>query len=75
MEGRNQVDWEKEYPETTEMIKRSFKEDYVQGFFKFFDKDKKERQRYAVRVHVPGTPSLWRPSSTWMNISFRRNSR
>ena len=27
VEGRNQVEWEKEYPETTEMIKRSFKED------------------------------------------------
>ena len=24
VEGRNQVDWEQEYPETTEMIKRSF---------------------------------------------------
>ena len=58
VEGRNQLDWEKEYPETTEMIKRSFKEDYVQGFFKFFDKDKKERQRYSVRVHVPGTPFI-----------------
>jgi class 3 adenylate cyclase/HAMP domain-containing protein len=58
VEGRNQVDWEHQYPETTEMIKRSFKEDYVQGFFKFFDKDKKERQRYAVRVHVPGTPFI-----------------
>ena len=58
VEGRNQVDWEQEYPETTEMIKRSFQEDYVQGFFKFFDKDKKERQRYAVRVHVPGTPFI-----------------
>ncbi len=58
VEGRNQLDWEQEYPETTEIIKRSFKEDYVQGFFKFFDKDKKERQRYAVRVHVPGTPFI-----------------
>ncbi len=58
VEGRNQVDWEQEYPETTEMIKRSFQEDHVQGFFKFFDKDKKERQRFAVRVHVPGTPFI-----------------
>jgi class 3 adenylate cyclase/HAMP domain-containing protein len=55
VEGRNQLDWEKEYPETTEMIKRSFKENHVQGFFTFFDKDKKEKKRYAVRVHVPGT--------------------
>jgi class 3 adenylate cyclase/HAMP domain-containing protein len=55
VEGRNQIDWEKEYPETTEMIKRSFKENYVQGFFTFFDKDGKEKKRFAVRVHVPGT--------------------
>ena len=58
VEGRNQLDWEKEYPETTEMIKRSFKEDHVQGYFTFFDKDKKERQRFSVRVHVPGTPFI-----------------
>ena len=55
VEGRNQLDWQKEYPETTEMIKRSFKENHVQGFYTFFDKDKKERQRFSVRVHVPGT--------------------
>jgi class 3 adenylate cyclase/HAMP domain-containing protein len=58
VEGRNQLDWQKEYPETTEMIKRSFKENYVQGFYKFFDKDNKERQRFSVRVHVPGTPFI-----------------
>jgi class 3 adenylate cyclase/HAMP domain-containing protein len=58
VEGRNQLDWEKEYPETTEMIKRSFKENYVQGFYKFFDKDKRQRQRFSVRVHVPGTPFI-----------------
>ena len=58
VEGRNQLDWEKEYPETTEMIKRSFKENYVQGFFTFFDKDQRQRQRFSVRVHVPGTPFI-----------------
>jgi class 3 adenylate cyclase/HAMP domain-containing protein len=58
VEGRNQLDWDKEYPETTEMIKRSFKENHVQGFFTFFDKDKKERKRFSVRVHVPGTPFI-----------------
>jgi class 3 adenylate cyclase/HAMP domain-containing protein len=58
VEGKNQLDWESEYPETTEMIKRSFRENYVQGFFTFFDKDKRQRQRYAVRVHVPGTPFI-----------------
>ena len=58
MEGRNQLELGKQYPETTEMIKRSFKEDNVQGFFTFFDKDGKEKKRFAVRVHVPGTPFI-----------------
>lgn len=58
VEGRNQLDWKDEYPETTALIKRSLTENYVQGFFTFFDKDKKERQRFSVRVHVPGTPFI-----------------
>ena len=58
VEGRNQLDWEKQYPQTTEMIKRSFKENKVSGYFSFFDKEKKERQRYAARIHVPGTPFI-----------------
>jgi class 3 adenylate cyclase/HAMP domain-containing protein len=56
VEGRNQLDWEKRYPETTAMIKRSFQEDRVTGYYNFFDKDNKERRRYAARIHVPGTP-------------------
>ena len=58
VEGRNQLDWEKEYPETTELIKRSFTNNYVKGYFTFFDKNKRERQRFSVRVHVPGTPFI-----------------
>jgi len=58
VEGHNQLDWESEYPETTELIRRSFTEDRVQGYFTFFDKDKRQRQRFSVRVHVPGTPFI-----------------
>jgi class 3 adenylate cyclase len=58
VEGRNQLDWQDEYPETTALIKRSFTENYVSGYFTFFDKEKRERQRYSVRVHVPGTPFI-----------------
>jgi class 3 adenylate cyclase len=58
LEGRNQLDWEKQYPETTEMIKRSFSEDEVSGYFKFFDKAGRERLRYSARLHVPGTPFI-----------------
>jgi len=58
VEGHNQLDWEKDYPQTTGMIKRSFKEDRVAGYYTFFDKDGEERKRYSVRVHVPGTPFI-----------------
>jgi class 3 adenylate cyclase/HAMP domain-containing protein len=58
VEGKNQLDWESDYPETTELIKRSFTENFVQGYFNFFDKDKRQRQRFSVRVHVPGTPFI-----------------
>ncbi|MHB8068065.1 MAG: adenylate/guanylate cyclase domain-containing protein [Desulfobaccales bacterium] len=58
VEGRNQLDWEKQFPQTTEMIKRSFKEGRVTGYYTFFDKDGKERQRFAARIHVPGTPFI-----------------
>jgi class 3 adenylate cyclase/HAMP domain-containing protein len=58
VEGRNQLDWEKEYPETTALIRRSFTTDLVKGYFTFFDKNKRERQRFSVRIHVPGTPFI-----------------
>jgi len=58
VEGRNQLDWQEQYPQTTAMIKRSFKEDRVTGYYTFFDKDNKERRRYSARVHVPGTPFI-----------------
>ncbi len=58
VEGRNQLDWEEKYPETTELVKRSFTEGKVTGYFNFFDKNQKERQRYSARVRVPGTPFI-----------------
>jgi class 3 adenylate cyclase len=58
VEGRNQLDWEKEYPQATAMIKRSFTHNYVKGYFTFFDKNNRERRRFSVRVHVPGTPFI-----------------
>ncbi len=58
VEGRNQLDWRDEYPETTALIKRSFTEESVSGYFTFFDKEKRERKKFSVRVRIPGTPFI-----------------
>jgi class 3 adenylate cyclase len=60
VEGQNQAneEWRRKYPETWELIKRSLSEDNVTGYFNFFDKAGKDRQRYSARVHVPGTPFI-----------------
>ncbi len=58
VEGRNQLDWQQEYPETTELVKRSFTEKSVSGYFTFFDQNKRERQKYSFRMHIPGTPFI-----------------
>ncbi|MCL4502732.1 MAG: HAMP domain-containing protein, partial [Deltaproteobacteria bacterium] len=58
VEGRNQLDWKEEYPETTELVKRSFTKNNVSGYFNFFDQNRRERQKYSARVHVPGTPFI-----------------
>jgi len=58
VEGRNQLDWQAEYPETTELVKRSLTENQVSGYFTFFDKQKRERQKYSARLRIPGTPFI-----------------
>ncbi|MDP3182041.1 MAG: adenylate/guanylate cyclase domain-containing protein [Desulfobaccales bacterium] len=60
VEGQNQakLEWQKEYPETWKLIKRSLTTDNVTGYYTFFDKDGKNRRRFSARVHVPGTPFI-----------------
>ncbi|MEW6386227.1 MAG: adenylate/guanylate cyclase domain-containing protein [Thermodesulfobacteriota bacterium] len=58
VEGRNQLEWQEEYPETTELVRRSFSENNVSGYYTFFDQNNRQRTRYSVRVHVPGTPFI-----------------
>ncbi len=58
VEGRNQLDWQDEYPEATELVKRSFTEPSISGYFTFFDQTRRERQKYSARVRIPGTPFI-----------------
>jgi class 3 adenylate cyclase len=56
VEGKNSLNWQKEYPETQELIRRSLSEERVKGYYTFRDKEGKERRRYAIWLHVNGTP-------------------
>ncbi len=60
VEGQNQAkeEWRQKYPECWELIKRSLTEDNVTGYFTFFDKAGRDRQRFSARVHIPGTPFI-----------------
>jgi class 3 adenylate cyclase len=60
VEGQNQanLEWQEKYPETWELIKQSLTHNYVTGYFTFFDKEGRDRRKFSVRVHVPGTPFI-----------------
>jgi len=56
-EGQNQLTWRGNYPEATDLLKRSLKED-VSGYFTSFDERNKDRKRFSVRLHVQNTPFI-----------------
>ncbi|MHB9074528.1 MAG: adenylate/guanylate cyclase domain-containing protein [Desulfobaccales bacterium] len=56
-EGQNQLTWRGDYPEATDLLRRSLKED-VSGYFTAFDEHNKDRKRFSVRLHVPNTPFI-----------------
>jgi class 3 adenylate cyclase len=60
VEGQNQakLEWREKYPEAWEVIKPSLTQDYVTGYYTFFDKEGRNRRRFSARVHVPGTPFI-----------------
>jgi class 3 adenylate cyclase/HAMP domain-containing protein len=59
IEGKNARDWQPEYQAMQDLLERSFREDKVQGYYTYFDRQKnKERRRYTSRVHIPGTPFI-----------------
>jgi serine phosphatase RsbU (regulator of sigma subunit) len=58
VEGRNQSEWENQYPELAALEKRSYREKRVNGYYYFFDEHQNIRRRYSARVQVPGTPFI-----------------
>ena len=59
VEGRNFREWEKLFPHMWALVKRSFSEKEVKGYYRFFDKNSgKYARKYMVLEQVPNTPFI-----------------
>ncbi len=56
-ERRNQLAFRSDNPDAVALLKRSFTED-ASGYYTSRDQQGNERKRFAVRLHVPGTPFI-----------------
>jgi len=58
VEGRNFAEWNDEFPDMWKLVKRSFTENIVKGYYRFIDRKNRARMKYMVLVQVPGTPFI-----------------
>ena len=57
VEGKNFKEWSARYPGLWELVRRSFTEEKVKGYYTFVGRDsERRRKKYMVLVHVPNTP-------------------
>jgi len=57
VEGQNQLVFRSHHPDAMALLERSFTED-VSGYYTSKDEKQQDRKRFAVRLHVPGTPFI-----------------
>ena len=55
VEGHNYSEWKGKFPRMWELVKRSFHQDLVQGYYTFLDRHNRERLKFLVLRRVPGT--------------------
>ena len=58
VEGRNFAEWADKFPEMWALVKRSFTEKEVRGYYTFIDRHNKTRRKYMVLIQVPDTPLI-----------------
>jgi serine phosphatase RsbU (regulator of sigma subunit) len=56
VQGKNYRDWKGEFPEMWELVKRSFAEPEVQGYYTFLTRTNTVKRKYMVLTQVHGTP-------------------
>jgi len=58
VESRNYSQWKDDYPEMWKLVKSSFTNKKVEGYYEFIDLDNKKRKKFMVLVRVPDTPFI-----------------
>lgn len=58
VEGRNFEEWKVEFPKMWELVKRSFTEKTVTGYYRFIDRQNRERRKFLALHHIPDTPFI-----------------
>ena len=56
VEGKNFVMWADEYPEMWQLVKSSFSQPKVTGYYTFIDRNSEKREKFMALVRVPKTP-------------------
>ena len=58
VEGENYIRWEKKFPSMWQLVKRSFRENKVNGYYTFLDKNNNPVKKYMSLTRVRGTPFI-----------------
>lgn len=58
IEGKNYLEWKNKFPEMWELVKRSFRENKVNGYYTFLDNNNKPVKKYMSLTRVKGTPFI-----------------
>ena len=58
IEGENYIKWEKKFPSMWELVKRSFRENKVNGYYTFLDKNNNPVKKYMSLTRVKDTPFI-----------------
>ncbi len=56
VEGKNFVLWKEKFPDMWKLVKRSFSQPKVTGYYSFLDPQNRQRQKFMALARVPGTP-------------------
>ncbi|MBM4274130.1 MAG: HAMP domain-containing protein [Deltaproteobacteria bacterium] len=58
VEGKNFQVWQEQYPKMWELVRQSFSQPRVKGYYTFMDTQNRIREKFMVLQQVPGTPFI-----------------